>query len=272
MGNQRFGWPVLKGPSRLAGMSLELIVIACGCFAASAFNAAFATGGVHITLAASSSVLPLAVAIPMQVALNAPSLLARIFSFRQHIHWPIFVMFAPAAVLGVFIGTRVFISLDEGVISLCLGGLLLALIWLVPDGIRLKSPDRFRLVGVLHGFFGTIFGVGLFLQPAVLRTELGRLQITATLAACLMMVELVKGGSYAFVGFDYIKYWPHILAGAATSLIGNLTGQRLGQLVSERLFRLVFKLLLTFVGLRLALKGVLLLAGYFAQLNFAVTN
>ena len=70
-------------------MVLEIIVIACGCFVASAFNAVFATGGVHIMLATSSSVLPLAVAIPMQAALNMPSLIARILSFRQHIHWPI---------------------------------------------------------------------------------------------------------------------------------------------------------------------------------------
>jgi len=243
-------------------MVLELIVIACGCFAASAVNAAFATGGVHITLAASSAVLPLAAAIPMQVVLNAPSLLARIFTFRRHIHWPIFVMFAPAALIGVFIGARVFISLDEGVISLCLGGLLLALIWLVPEGIRLKSPDRFRLVGVLHGFFGTIFGVGLFLQPAVLRTDLVRLQITATLAACLFALDLMKGSGYVLFGFNYLDYWPHILAGAAASLVGNLAGQRLGAYVSEQLFRLVFKLLVTLVGLRLALTGLLSLTGY----------
>ena len=100
-------------------------------------------------------------------------------------------MFTPAAAIGVFIGARVFVGLDEDVISLVLGGLLLGLIWLVPEGVKLKSPGRFRLVGLLHGFFGTVFGVGLFLQPAVLRTELSRLQITATLAACLMMVEVL---------------------------------------------------------------------------------
>ena len=243
-------------------MVLEIIVIACGCFVASAFNAVFATGGVHIMLATSSSVLPLAVAIPMQAALNMPSLIARILSFRQHIHWPIFIMFTPAAAVGVFIGARVFIGLDEDVISLALGGLLLGLIWLVPEGVKLKSPGRFRLVGLLHGFFGTIFGVGLFLQPAVLRTELSRLQITATLAACLMMVEVLKSGGYAVFGFEFAAYWRHIMFGAVASIIGNYVGQRFGRLVSEELFRLVFKILVTLVALRLALRGVLSLTGY----------
>ncbi|MGC6452407.1 MAG: TSUP family transporter [Candidatus Puniceispirillaceae bacterium] len=248
-------------PAKLAGMVLEVIVIACGCFAASAVNAAFATGGVHITLAASSAVLPLSAAIPMQVALNATSLLARIYTFWRQIHWPVFVMFAPAAALGVIAGAQVFVSLDEGVIALCLGWLLLALVWLVPDGINLKAPRRFRLVGILHGFFSTIFGVGLFLQPAILRTELGRLQITGTLAACLMALELVKAGGYVGFGFSYASYWPHIMAGALSSLVGNLVGHRLGRYVSEDRFRLVFKLLVTFVGIRLILKGGLSLAG-----------
>ena len=64
------------------------------------------------------------------------------------------------------------------------------------------------------------------------------------------------------VGFDYMAYWPHILTAAAASIAGHVSGQRLGELVSEKLFRLMFKLLVTLVGLRLAVKGVLSLAGY----------
>lgn len=173
-------------------MFLEVSVIALGCFAASAVNAAFATGGVHLTLAAGSAVLPLAAATPMQVALNATSLAARIVTCWRHIHWPVFWMFAPTAAVGAIIGARVFISLDEGVISLCLGGILLALIWLVLRGVTLKLPRRFVYIGGIHGFFSTIFGVGMFLQPAVLRADLARLEITGTLAACIMALEVVK--------------------------------------------------------------------------------
>lgn len=242
-------------------MLVEIFVIAFGCFAASAVNAAFATGGVHLTLAASSAVLPLAAAIPLQVALNATSLVARIINCWRHIHWPVFWMFAPTATLGAIIGARVFISLDEGVISLFLGGTLLALIWLVPQGIDLKLPRRFAFIGALHGFFSTIFGVGMFLQPAVLRTDLARLQITGTLAACIMALEVVKAGGYAGFGFDYAAYLPHVMAGSVASLFGNAAGHRLGHRVSEARFRLIFKVIVTLVGLRLVAKGALLLAG-----------
>ena len=104
-----------------------------------------------------------------------------------------------AATVGVLIGAQVFIALDEGVISVALGGLLLLLVWGVPKGIKLTLPHRFLYVGGLHGFFGTLFGVGLFLQPAMLRTPLNRLQITGTLAMCLVVLEGMKAASYVGV-------------------------------------------------------------------------
>ena len=241
----------------LPPMLVEIMVITVGCFVAALVNAAVATGGVYIMLAASSAVLPLVAAIPMQAALAAPSLLARIVTFWPHIHWRIFAMFAPAAAVGVLIGAQVFVALDEGVISVALGGLLLLLVWGVPKGVSLTLPHPFIYVGGLHGFFGTLFGVGLFLQPAMLRTQLNRLQITGTLAICLLVLEGMKATSYVGVGFDYSAYWPHILAGAVAGIIGNIAGHRLSGGITERHFRIIFKLVVTLAGLRLLAKGVI---------------
>lgn len=240
----------------LAHMVVEVLVISVGCFVAALVNAAVATGGVYIMLAASAAVLPLAAAIPMQSALAAPSLVARIAAFWRHIDWPICLMFAPAAAVGVAIGAQIFVSLDEGVIALLLGGLLLALVWLVPHGVALNLPRQFLYVGGLHGCFGTIFGVGLFLQPAILRTSLNRQQITSTLAVCLLVLEAMKATGYVSFGFSYADYLPHILAGAVAGIAGTMMGKRLGDKVPEHRFRMVFRLLVTLAGLHLIGKGV----------------
>jgi len=240
----------------LRRMLVEVLVISVGCFVAALVNAAVATGGVYIMLAASSAVLPLAAAIPMQAALAAPSLVARIVSFWRDINWPIFLMFTPAAAVGVVVGAQIFVSLDEGVIALLLGALLLALVWLVPKGVALNLPRQFIYVGGLHGCFGTIFGVGLFLQPAILRTGLTRQQITGTLAICLLGLEVMKATGYVSFGFSYADYWPHILAGAVAGIIGTLIGKRLGDSLPEQRFRMVFRVLVTLAGLRLIAKGV----------------
>ena len=244
----------------LAHMLVEIVVITVGCFVAALVNAAVATGGVYIMLAASSAVLPLAEAIPMQAALAAPSLLARIVTFRPHIRWRIFAMFAPTAAVGVLLGTKVFVSLDEGVMSVALGGLLLLLVWGVPKRVSLTIPHRFLYVGGLHGFFGTLFGVGLFLQPAMLRTGLNRLQITGTLAVCLLILEAMKAASYISVGFDYSAFWPHIIAGAIAGISGNLAGHRLAGSISEQHFRIIFRLLVSLAGVRLLGTGLIDLA------------
>ena len=241
----------------LGPMVLDVLVISAGCFVAALVNAAVATGGVYIMLAASSAVLPLAAAIPMQSALGAPSLLARIVVFRQHVNWPIFAMFVPAAALGVVVGARIFVTLDDAVISLLLGALLLAIVWLVPDGVTLKLPRQFLYVGGLHGFFGTIFGVGLFLQPAMLRTSLTREQITATLAICLLALEVMKASSYVGFGFDYADYLPHIVGAAISGVIGTILGKRFGNRIAERHFRMIFRIIVSIAGLRLLGKAVI---------------
>ena len=237
-------------------MDVEILVIAVGCFVAALVNAAVATGGVYIMLVASSAVLPLAAAIPMQAALATPSLVARMVTFRSHIEWRIFVMFAPAAALGVLVGAQIFVALDESVISVALGGLLLVLIWGIPHGISVTLPHRFLYIGGLHGAFGTLFGVGLFLQPAILRTSLNRFQITGTLAICLLVLEAMKATGYVTLGFDYGAYWAHIAAGATASVAGNFAGHRLAGRISEQHFRAAFKIMVTLAGLRLLGKGI----------------
>ena len=240
----------------------ELVVIAICCFLASIVNAALATGGIYIMLAATTAVLPVSVAIPMQTALALPSLIGRIYMYWQGINWQIVKMFLPMAALGSIIGAGVFVALDEAVIALALGFLLLALIWLVPKGISFGDPRRFLLVGGFHGFFGTVFGVGLFLQPAVLRTEMNRLQISGTLAVCLLGLDIVKSAGYISFGFNYLDYLPHIGVALISSLAGTVVGARVGTVIPEHRFRMLFKLLITVVGLRLVFKGAsLLLAG-----------
>ncbi len=240
-------------------MEVQLVVIALGCFLASIVNAALATGGIYITLAAATAVLPVGVAIQLQTVLALPSLLGRIYLCWRGINWQIVRMFLPMAAAGSMIGAGVFVALDEGIIALSLGILLLALIWFVPQRIKLGDPRRFLMVGGLHGFFGTIFGVGLFLQPAVLRTEMTRLQITGTLAFCLLGLDIVKSAGYVSFGFDYAHYLPHVGVAIVASLAGTWFGGRICTRIPEDKFRRAFKWLITIVGLRLVIKGAGLL-------------
>lgn len=272
-------------------MPLELLVVTVGGLLASFINAAFATGGIYIVLASSSMIFPLAVAIPLQSAFAFASLAARIVYFRPYIYWPVVRLFVFGSVIGVAIGSSVFVALPEATIALLLGAFLLLLIWapsfygsaartsasraLVPrtssnnnsaDGTAdhaTRSADAvytpiFFPVGVAHSFLGTVFGVGTLLQPTILRSPLTRLQITGTLAACLLIMDVFKLTGYVAHGFDYTRYWPHILCATAAGFVGTVLGKRVTHRVSEQTFRQVFKCIITLVALRLIYRGIVL--------------
>jgi uncharacterized membrane protein YfcA len=236
---------------------VALVVIALGSFAAAFINAAFATGGIYILLASTSAVVPLTAAVPLQSVLAFGSLVARVAYFWPHIRWPIVTAFGLGAAVGVFFGARVFVSLSEDAIALLLGILLLVLIWFPAINWRSSVKHPFFFVGAIHSFIGTLFGVGALLQPVMLRTELVKLQILSTLAACLITMDVFKIAGYMAYGFDYLAYAPHIVLATVMGFAGTWAGKRVTHRISERTFRLVYKLLITGVAIRLLVKGVL---------------
>lgn len=239
-------------------MSIELIVVTLGGFVASFINAAFATGGIYIVLASSTAVFPLAVAVPLQSVFAMGSLLARMVVFWRHIQWPVAGAFAAGSTVGVFIGAKAFVSLSERLMSLLLGGLLLLLIWAPPLRRPLPLRHPFALVGVIHSFLGTVFGVGAILQPVILRTRLDKLAITATLAACLAIMDVFKITAYIYHGFDYRPYLAHICGALLAGFAGTWCGKRVSQKISESTFRTVFRGLVTLVAIRLLYRGLTL--------------
>lgn len=240
----------------LSSLVIEVLVITVGCFLAALINAAFATGGVYLMLASTTAVLPVSVAIPLQSMLAMASLIARIWLFRTHIHWPLVLAFVPTAAVGALFGIHTFANLNDDVIAILLGVVLLIMIWVPVRRLVLNLGRHFFAIGLIHGYLGTVFGVGAVLQPAILRTELVKLQITGTLAICLLSLDVFKITGYVAIGFDYTDYGLHICLAIIAGILGSLLGKRVTHHVSEAQFRLIFKILITVVAMRLLLTGM----------------
>lgn len=240
-------------------LDTSLIIITLGSFVASFVNAAFATGGVYVMLMASVAVLPISAAVPLQSAFAAGSLVARIYYFWTHINWRIVQVFVLGCLLGVYFGTGTFVALPDAAISIMLGFALLAFIWLPKGKINVPVKHPFFFVGVVHSFLGAMFGVGGVLQPVLLRTELVKLQITGTLAACLLTLDVMKVTGYVGFGFSYWTYVPHIIGATIAGFLGTWAGKHVTHRVSEELFRRVFRILVSLVALRLIYRGGVLL-------------
>lgn len=236
-------------------MELAVAVVTLGSFIASFINAAFATGGVYILLFSSSSVLPLAAAVPLQSVFAAASLIARVVLFWEHIEWRIVRMFFLGSLFGVGIGTWTFAALPERVIALLLGIVLLLLIWL-PRLPSLPMKRPFIFVGIVHSYLGSLFGVGGVLQPLLLRTDLLKMQLTGTLAAAMLSLDVLKVLGYSSFGFNYLDYLPHIIGATIAGFAGTWAGKRVTHHVSETLFRRVFRVLVSVVALRFIHSGL----------------
>jgi len=239
-------------------MNVEFLVIGVGAFFAGLVNAAFATGGVFVLLAATTAVLPMTAAVPLQGVFSASSILMRIWLFRHHLSWPTIIMFIPGGAIGAFFGVRVFVTLDEAFIATAVGLLLLGILWMPSASFRLSAGRPFFAVGIAHGFLGTLFGVGTMLQPLILLTDLKKLQITGTLAMCLFVLDIIKTTGYVLAGFDYAPFLPHIVIATLAGIAGVFIGKRITHRISEAQFRMVLKGLISLVALRLVFKGLFL--------------
>jgi uncharacterized membrane protein YfcA len=232
-----------------------VIAVTLGSLVASLINAAFATGGVYVTLLVSVWVLPISAAIPLQSAFAAGSLAARIHFFWQHIKWSIVVTFVFGCLFGVYFGIQTFATVPESTISMLLGITLLVLIWMPSWKRRLPIRYPFFFVGMVHSYLGALFGVGGVLQPIILRTDLVKFQIIGTLSACLITLDVMKVTGYVSLGFNYLDYIPHIVGASLAGFLGTWIGKRITHRISEQGFRKVFRILISIVSIRLIHMG-----------------
>ena len=63
--------------------------------------------------------------------------------------------------------------------------------------------------------------------------------------------DLFKIIGYGSLGFDYRPYIPHIIVATLVGFAGAWAGKRVSHRISDQLFRIVFKSIVTLVALRL---------------------
>lgn len=234
----------------------RLLILGVASLAASAISASFSVGGGYVLFGALTWIMPLPSAIAMQSVLSFGSLFSRTHAFWADIDWPIVRTFTAGSLIGVGVGLWLFVRTPEGILSLLLGVMLLALAWTPTIKWGVPRGASYFGVGILHAIGGTLFGLGAILQPVLLRSSLGRTAIVGTFAACLILLEVLRTAGYAGAGFAYASYWPEILVATVTGLAGTWLGKRMVPMLSERHFRVILRLFITGLGLRFIQKGL----------------
>ena len=235
----------------LGGFDHTLYVIVLGSFLAAVCNAVFANGGAMIILAITSTVLPVAAIVPIHSTLLIGSTASRAIVFRHYIDWRIAGPFLIGSAAAVAIAARIYVELPESIIAAAIGIVMLVAIWLPGIRWRPKLRHPWAIVGFIHSFFSTLFAYGALLHAVILHTGLRRKAVVGTMAACLTGMGFFKIAGYAWHGFDYSPFLQIIVFSIIAALIGTWIGKLLIERISETLFRSVFRLLVTVMGLRM---------------------
>ena len=235
------------------------ILIIIGSFVSAYVSAAFAVGGGFIMLAIVSGVMPITAAVPMHAWMMLGLSLGRLWYFRREIVWRIVTPFLLGALIGVFIGGRVYFDLSEFLLSLVIGLLILAAVWMPKAEWGPRIPTPFFWVGVIHSFLSTLFSFGGLFQPLMIRAALTRLQIVGTLAAGLVFMNVLKLSAYSYYGFDYAPFLSVIFAAILAAVPGAYLGKKTLHHIPEDRFRLIFRIVMSCFALRLLYRAWVLL-------------
>lgn len=231
--------------------------LVAGSFLAALCAAAFSVGGALIMLAITTTVLPITAIAPIHSTLLIGSSITRAVLFRQYIDWTIVRPFLLGSFIGAMAGARIYVELPAELIATAIAALMLVAIWLPRVSWRPRLGHPWLAVGFGHALLSTLFAYGALFQGVMLHTQLRRREIVGTMAGCLVGMSGFKIAGYAVNGFDYAPYYRVIVACALVSVVGSWLGKRLADRVSEHLFRMVYRVLITLTALRLIWHGLL---------------
>ncbi len=228
-------------------------------FAASAISGAFAIGGGFLMLAVIAAFLPVSAMVPMHSVMMMGTSVGRGWFFRSFIQWRIVIPFVLGCVIGAPLGARIYLTLPEALIALVVGVFMLGAVWMPPVPWRVPMRHPFFLVGVVHSFLSAMFSFGGVMQPLMMRAQLDKMQVIATLAVSLLFMNLAKIAGYIAFGFDFRPYLLLIGTALLAGVAGAGVGRHLAERVSEEKFRLVFRIIMTAMAVRLLYRAWVLL-------------
>ncbi len=241
---------------RMLDFDTTFYIVVGGSFMAALVNAAFSAGGAMIILAVTSTVLPVAAIVPVHSTLLIGSTSTRALFFWRDIDWKIAGPFLIGSVFAVAIGSRIYVALPEKFIATAISIVMLVAIWLPKVRWRPKLKHPWAIVGFIHSLLSTLFAYGALLHAIILHTSLNKRQIVGTMAAGLTGMGIFKILGYTLNGFDYLPYLRIIVFSIAAAFLGTWAGKMVIDRISEKLFRAVFRALVTVTAMRLLYVGL----------------
>jgi uncharacterized membrane protein YfcA len=239
-------------------MSLTEIILVCGAFVISIFNAAIGpTGG--MSLAIIGSLMPPAAVVPMHGAVEAASSSFRVMASLRYVVWSVALPFGIGAMIGGLAGASINIKMPDDILQIVIGLFILYSVWAPkPKTEGGGGKGKAGLIGAITSFVGMLGGaVGALIMSFVGNAIADRRGVIATQSACVLFIHAFKMIAFGILGFSFAPYAEIILMMIAATFVGGLVGRRILDMLPETFFRKLFKVVVTILALRMLVIGFL---------------
>lgn len=167
---------------------------------------------------------------------------SRLILFWKEINWRIVLHYAPAAIIGAYLGAWLFGALRVAWLQIFVGIFLISTVWQYRFGKRARSFAvkrwYFTPLGLVVSVLGTLIGaLGPVLNPFYLNLGVSKEEMIATKTANSFVMGLSQLGSYTFFGLLTGQYWIYGLVLGLGATIGNILGKRYLKKMSDVSFR-----------------------------------
>lgn len=239
-------------------MKSELWILIPASLAASVLSGVIGMGGGVLLLAVMATVLTPALVVPIHGVVQLTSNSTRAFTLLRHVDWRIVLYYCPTLIAGVFLGLQFYRGSEMEWFRPLIGAFVLCfLIWDRIRPKRLQMPRwAFLPAGLVGGVITILIGAsGPYLAALFLRDDMDRESIIATKAVVQTVGHLLKIPAFLSIQFDYFANLDLLLPLLACAVVGTLAGTWALGRMGEKIFRIVFRVVLLGLALRLLLGG-----------------
>ncbi|MCH1413574.1 MAG: sulfite exporter TauE/SafE family protein [Glaciecola sp.] len=234
-------------------LSTELTVVLILLAGFSSFiTAAFGAGGGLLLLVVMALVLPMSVVIPVHGLVQLGSNANRMLLTIKHIDWRILAYFSIGGIGGAFCASffvlQISLELMKGVLAI----FVLYLLWGKLPNLSETSVYRNVFVGAVTSFLSMFVGAsGPMVGSYLYLLGIDKLRFTATFASSMSIQHCFKAFVYSAVGFSFFQWMPLIFAMVLSGAFGTYLGISLLVKQSDKRFRSIFRIILSFLCLQL---------------------
>ena len=237
--------------------NIENILLTVLSFFTALMTSIAGAGGGTVLLAAMLQFMNPAEAIPVHGVIQLSSNMTRTWLLRKYVNWKIIFKFSVLLPLGVYIGLKIFQSIDQDYIKNLIGLFILLAIGFqnLKSFKKIKIPSNiYYLVGFFTGIFNILVGVIAPLLAVIVRQSIEeKKSIVGTLGYFGLIGNLIKIIGFTFIGFSFYEYIETFLMIIPATLLGSRVGQIFLNKISNNFFTLIFQIILVGLAIRLLL-------------------